>query len=689
MTQYIELSRLTSAAAMKKYTLSLSFPENPTKIEYDKELNPEQLKVVTEADGPCLVLAGPGSGKTRTLIYRIAYLLEKGIPPPNILLMTFTNKAAHQMQNRLEVLLKAKPSGLWCGTFHHIGNRSLRMYAKHLGLSEDFGILDEEDQKGLIKICIKALKARQENARLFPSPGLIQSIISYSRNSKQDIEKTIMQRYSHAVDFIDDINKIYNLYEARKKRSNNLDYDDLLTEWIKLLKTVPSANERFTRQFRYVLVDEYQDTNRLQFELIKLLGAYHKNVLAVGDDAQSIYSFRAADLRNILDFPAEFAGTKIFKLQTNYRSVTPILGIANNVIEKNQHQFQKVLVGTRADTAADRPNLIPVKDVYSQSAFVAQRVIEMKEEGLPLNEIAVLYRAHYQSAELELELVKRGVPYVIRGGVRFFEQAHIKDVLSYLRIIQNPQDEISWVRALSLHGGIGSGYADKIFQKISSCGAALPEIFSAKVKNILGQDFIPKRAGAGFEGFKKIMTAILEEDTSKHADSMIHKILTAGYEMYVLANFENADDRLDDIKELANFAHTYKDLKDFLADTALREGFKGETILGSEEGEEEAITLSTVHQAKGLEWKTVFIIGLCDGQFPHPKSFEEPAQLEEERRLFYVAITRAKDCIYLLHPMTRFDYNYGTVISRPSLFLQELEEGLYEKWEIEEEPELC
>ncbi len=670
---------------MKKYTLSLNLPENPTKIEYNKELNPEQLKVVTEADGPCLVLAGPGSGKTRTLIYRITYLLEKGIPAPNILLMTFTNKAAHQMQNRLELLLKARPSGLWCGTFHHIGNRSLRMYAKHLGLSEDFGILDEEDQKALIKICVKALRSKQENARLFPSPGLIQGVISYSRNSKQDIEKTIMHRYPHAVDFIDDINKIYKLYETRKRKSNSLDYDDLLTEWIKLLKTTPSANERFTRQFRYVLVDEYQDTNRLQFDIIKLLGAYHKNVLVVGDDAQSIYSFRAADLRNILDFPSEFPGTKIFKLQTNYRSVTPILNIANNVIQRNQHQFQKVLVGTRTDAALDKPNLIPVKDMYSQSAFIAQRIIEMKEEGLPLGEIAVLYRAHYQSAELELELVKRGVPYVIRGGVRFFEQAHIKDVLSYLRIIQNPQDEISWIRALSLHNGIGSGYADKIFQKIISSGLPLPEIFTAKGKNIFGADFIPRRASAGFEGFKKIMGAILEEDIYKHADAMIHKILTAGYEMYILANFENADDRLDDIKELANFAHTYKDLKDFLADVTLREGFKGETIMGSRAEEEESITLSTVHQAKGLEWKAVFIIGLCDGQFPHPKSFEEPSQLEEERRLFYVAVTRAKDQVYFLHPMTRFDYNYGTVISRPSLFLQELEEDLYEKWEIEEE----
>ncbi|MDD5449238.1 MAG: ATP-dependent helicase [Candidatus Omnitrophica bacterium] len=667
---------------MKKYTLSLNFPDRPTRIDYKKELNPEQLKVVTEAEGPCLVLAGPGSGKTRTLIYRLAYLLEKGIPAQNILLMTFTNKAAHEMQNRLEVILKAKPTGLWCGTFHHIGNRSIRMYSKHLALNENFGILDEEDQKALIRICSKEVKTGEGPDRLFPAPALIQAIISYSRNSKRDLEKTIFERYPQASAFIEEIKKIGRLYEQRKKKSNNLDYDDLLTDWIRLLKTSLLVNERFTRQFRYILVDEYQDTNRLQFDIIKLLSAFHRNILVVGDDAQSIYSFRAADIRNILDFPSNFEGTKIFKLETNYRSVSPILNIANNIIRKNEHQFPKQLTGSRKDGPSEKPNLIPVKDMYSQSAFIAQRVIELKEGGVPLDDIAVLYRAHYQSVEVELELVKRSIPYVIRGGVRFFEQAHIKDVLSYLRIIQNPQDEISWLRALSLHPGIGSGYADKIFQRIIKNKVSLKDALEEKIPP--AGDPLPKRARAGFESFKKIMRPLLGEGDGSGADTMIHDILNNGYEGYILSNFENAEDRLDDIKELANFAHTYKDLKGFLTDITLREGFKGETLLNAPEGRDEAITLSTIHQAKGLEWKAVFIIGLCDGQFPHPKSSEEPAQLEEERRLFYVAVTRAKDQIYLLHPMTRFDYNYGTVISRPSPFLQELEEDSYERWEVEE-----
>lgn len=659
----------------------MNVQNKPFRIDYKKDLNPEQYKVVIEADGPCLVLAGPGSGKTRTLLYRLAYILENGVPPQNVLLMTFTNKASHEMQHRVEILLKTKPKGLWCGTFHHIGNRSIRMYAKQLGLSEDFGILDEEDQKALIKICIKSLKSNLGSSKLFPSPSIIQAIITYSRNAKQTTEKTILGKYPHLMNVINEIEDTNQLYERKKRKSNNLDYDDLLTDWIRLLKTVPSANERFTRQFRYILVDEYQDTNRPQFDIIKLLWTYHKNILVVGDDAQSIYSFRAADIHNILDFPSQFKDTKIFKLQTNYRSVSPILDFANNIIQKNQNQFSKTLIGTRKDLANEKPNLIPVRDLYAQSAFVTQRMLELQEEGTSLNEIAVLYRAHYQSAELELELLKKGIPYIIRGGVRFFEQAHIKDVLSYLKVIQNPQDELSWIRALSLHPGIGSGYADKIFQKFIKSRLAIKEALESKLF-----DFLPKKATNGLEGFKKILIRLSSDKLFLHPDAMVQEILKNGYEDYALSNFENGRDRLDDIKELANFAHTYKDLKEFLTDVTLREGFKGETILRTADAEEEHIILSTIHQAKGLEWKVVFIIGLCDGQFPHPKSLEEPNQLEEERRLFYVAVTRAKDQIYLLHSMTRFDYNYGAIISRPSMFLQELPAGCYEKWEINEEP---
>jgi len=687
MSLYLEAVRPIFITAhldkrMKRYTITVDGHRPSFTIDYQNDLNPEQYKVVTEADGPSLVLAGPGSGKTRTLIYRLAFILENGVPAQNILLMTFTNKAAHQMQYRLELLLKAKPVGLWCGTFHHIGNRSLRMYAPRLGIRDDFGILDEEDQKDLIKICAKALKARTEASKLFPSPTVIQAIISYARNSKQPIEKIIEERYPYHAQFCDDIKKIHTFYERKKRESNNLDYDDLLTEWIRLLETAPSARERFTKQFRYILVDEYQDTNRLQFDIITLLSSHHKNILAVGDDAQSIYSFRAADIRNILDFPRHFEGTKIFKLQTNYRSVSPILNLANSIIQKNQQQFQKVLVAARGDSSGERPNRIALKDLYAQSAFVAQRVLELREEGIPLDDIAVLYRAHYQSAELELELIKRSIPYIIRGGVRFFEQTHIKDVLSFVRIMQNPSDELAWVRALMLHPGIGSRYAQTIFEKFSTGRHSITDITGPSFGK-----FLPERARRGFDEFKKTVKELSALELSSSPDVMIQAVLKNGYENYALSNFENGRDRIDDIKELANFAHTYKGTKDFLADVTLREGFRGETILGADDADDEHLILSTIHQAKGLEWKEVFMIGLCDGQFPHPKSFDDPAQLEEERRLFYVGVTRAKDRLYLVHPMTRYDYTYGTVISRPSMFLQELPDTGYEQWEIEQADE--
>lgn len=664
-----------SREKVKTYYLRSDSLVKSYRIDYKEHLNPEQLEVVMNGDGPCLVLAGAGSGKTRTLIYRLAYLLETGISPQNILLMTFTNKAARHMQNRIELLLGYRPKGLWSGTFHHIGNRCIRLYASYLGLTKGFGILDEEDTRNLIKMCIKDMKADSTRFKI-PSPAVIQSIISFSRNSKQDIEDTIYEQYPHLVGLTKFIKEVFGVYQQRKRKSNTLDYDDLLTEWIRLLETVPSARERFTRQFRYILVDEYQDTNFLQFDILKLLWSYHKNILVVGDDAQSIYSFRAAQIKNILEFPSVFKGTRIFKLQTNYRSVKEILDLANNIIIHNKGQFHKELVGVRNTNSGQRPILVTTRDLQVQAEFVAQRVLELRDSGIGLNEIAVLYRAHYQSAELQFELTKRGIPFITRGGIRFFEQAHIKDVLAFLKILHNPSDEISWLRALCLYPNIGTTYAERIFQRYISIGGSL--------NSILKKDFItslPKRITQSFDMFKKTMRAILKEGVDAKPDLLIEIILKSGYREYVLLNYENAQDRIDDLHELINFAHTYETLKEFLVDITLRESFKGETMNGVEiHKENEYLVLSTIHQAKGLEWKAVFLIGLCEGQFPHPKSIDNLQQLEEERRLFYVTVTRAKDILYLVRPSTRYDYNYGTVITRPSLFLKELDKKLYERW---------
>ncbi|MBI3252116.1 MAG: ATP-dependent helicase [Candidatus Omnitrophica bacterium] len=666
----------------KKYLLKTA--QNPAgvyAIDYKAELNPSQHEVVTHAEGPCLVLAGAGSGKTRTLVYRVAYLLERGVRPENILLVTFTNKAALEMRTRVETLLRTKAKGLWCGTFHHIGNRILRMHGAAMGLPNDFGILDEEDSRSLVKSCIQSVMSHSPETR-FPKPAVVTSVLSFMVNAQKTLPDVLAGHYPHLVSFERDLGKIKTLYDEKKRKTHNLDYDDLLLKWIELLTKSSEVREKLTAQFQYCLVDEYQDTNRLQHELIRILSGRHRNILVVGDDAQSIYSFRAAEIKNILDFPESYPNSKIFKLETNYRSTRSILALANESIKQNVHQFPKTLRSLHGE--GTRPEVVKVRDGRQQADFTAQRILELKEAGAGLSEIAVLFRAHYQAAELELELARRGIPYLVRGGIRFFEQAHIKDVLSFLKILSNPLDEIAWRRALMLQPGIGPGYAEKIFGLVEKEGGNLE-----KTAAISFGQALPPRVREGLHSFKKILKSLLSGEKRDRPDALAEEVLEQGYNKHVLLNFENARDRLEDLRQLVNFAHTYKNLKDFLADVTLRESFKGETILdpGGEGAVEEELVLSTIHQAKGLEWKAVFVIGLAEGQFPHAKSMEKEEELEEERRLFYVAATRAKEELILIQPLTRFDYQAGTVINRPSLFLEELPADVYDTIEVEENQE--
>ena len=660
---------------MKKYILHEPTGMVETHIDFKGNLNEQQYEVVTGAEGPCLVLAGAGSGKTRTLIYRLAFLLERGVPPQNILLMTFTNKAAREMQDRTEMLLKYRPKGLWSGTFHHVGNRSLRMHAPEVGFKREFGILDQDDSRALIKVSMKSIDKRAKEEK-FPKPSVVQAIMSLAVNTKRSITDVLDIRYPYFLKFAPDLEKIKTTYEAKKLSSGNMDYDDLLYKWKCLFENSPSVRRRFTEQFKYVLVDEYQDTNALQADIIDMLCEHHRNILAVGDDAQSIYSFRGARVENILQFPERFTDARIFKLETNYRSTPEILDLANDSLTNNTNQFSKVLKAV--NPSLDLPALVEVRDPYSQARFIAQRVLEMREEGLELKDVAVLFRAHYQSAELEMELVKRGIPYVVRGGIRFFEQAHIKDVLAYLRILVNPSDEIAWMRTLTMCPGIGPGYAEKIYQTFINSGRDI----MAFVRSHDISKVVPKKAQVGYARFKKIMGTITSPEAGQVAGELIEAVLEEGYETYLLANFDNAKDRVDDIHELINFSHEYTGIGDFLNDITLRESFKGETV-SSENEEDEQLVLSTIHQAKGLEWEAVMVIGLCEGQFPHPKAMSEENEMEEERRLFYVASTRAKRQLYLIHPVTRYDYQMGTVVARRSRFLEELSPGDYEVWEVD------
>ena len=656
---------------MDEYILKNQEPNYGFKINYRAELNEEQYQVVTQGDGPCLVLAGAGSGKTRTLVYRVAYLLEKGANPNSILLVTFTNKAAREMTGRLELLLKDQVKGLWSGTFHHIGNRLLRTYGQAIGLNPNFNILDNEDSKSLIKACRQSVSL--PNDKYFPKADLIHKIISLSVNSKNNISDLINRRFSQIDEnYIPLIEKIGNLYQARKKQANALDFDDLLSEWNRLLLESESVREKLAKQFKYILVDEYQDTNYIQGEIINHLAGDDQNVLVVGDDSQSIYSFRGAVVENILDFPKNFSQTKTFKLEINYRSTPEILGLANESIRHNRHKFDKKLRTHKK--SGERPALVALDSVDSQADFICQRILDLqKEERINLNEIAVLFRAHFQSLELELAMNKRNIPYVMRGGLRFFEQAHIKDVVAYLRILANHLDEVSWVRILQLQTGIGPATVDLIWQNIRQVGS---------LKQILEKSFnLPLKAAGGWTEARNILLKLYSLEPSG-LSALIETILTFGYQKMVRNNFENSEDRLADLEQLAIFADRYDSLDKFLVDTALGENFKGSKLVENKESILEAVILSTIHQAKGLEWKAVFIISLLDGQFPNAKAFDNYQDLEEERRMFYVASTRAQDQLYLTYPIFS---SYTGQINQVSQFVKELPKNVYEKWKVKDE----
>ncbi len=649
---------------MKKYQLK-SF-SSPSNINYSDTLNEQQLKVVTSADGPALVLAGAGSGKTRVLIHRLAYLLEKGEAPGNILLVTFTNKAAAEMIHRAEVLMKSSLTGLWAGTFHHIGNITLRKESERIGYSPNFTIVDRADAQDLIEDCIDELGYGNQ-AKLFPKKKVISDIQSLAINCQKDLDDVVREFYSHLEEFLPFLKKVLSRYKKKKQASNVMDFDDLLNRWLELLQD-KEVCEKYSRQFKYILVDEYQDTNKLQFEILKKLSSFHRNILVVGDDAQSIYSFRGAEIHNLLDFPQIFEGTKIFKLEINYRSTPQVLSLANEIIKHNINQFPKELQAIKA--ASDMPTVVKTRDVYQQAKFVAQRVLELNREGIPLQEMAVLFRSRFQALELEMELMKRNIPYVVRGGVRFFEQAHIKDTLSYLKILINPQDELSFKRAISLHKGIGRGYALKVWRKYVAEGKDYKEVIRE----------LPKRQQEGAKDFFACLNKIKKIESPQKAI----KEIIASYKDYCYLSFDNPDERLQELEELAKMASDYPTIRRFLVEVGGYEEFKGETMISDSE-RNEILVLSTIHQAKGLEWEGVFIIGMGDYEFPHPKALNGEGNLEEERRLFYVATTRAKTVLHVSYSETKYTFKNGVILNKPSMFLNELSRRNYEEMAVEEE----
>ena len=578
------------------------------------------------------------------------------------------------MLSRVEVLLGRDVKDIWGGTFHSVGNRILRRHAKLIGYESNFTILDRADSKELIDSCIGDANI-DVKARRFPKGDNLQSIFGLATNKDKKIVDVIAYNYPQFEALTDEIEAISLAYKEKKKKHNLMDFDDLLFFWWKLLADNGEVAARYAGKFLHVLVDEYQDTNLLQAKIISILASGHHNIMAVGDDSQSIYSFRGAHFKNIMNFPRVYPGAKVFKLEINHRSVPEILELANQSIVNAKERFNKELKARRA--GGQKPVLLPFSTVYEQASFIAQRMLELREEGRTLNEMAVLYRSHYQSMEIQMELTKRGIPFEVRSGLRFFEEAHIKDVLAHLKVFHNPYDAIAWARVLKLLERIGSRTAEKIFQKITQSLKPLEDILSDEIISL-----VPRGGERAFRLFQERLRK-LSERVDKPAE-MIKTITESSYEDYLKTRYPNYRERLEDLEQLGSYATQFKDLEELLSALALVSGLESETVVGGEETESEACILTTVHQAKGLEWKVVFVVWLADGRFPSYLSFGKEEEMEEERRLFYVAVTRAKDELYLSYPLICSGYE-GQVLMKTSRYLEEVPEELFDKWEVEEE----
>jgi DNA helicase-2/ATP-dependent DNA helicase PcrA len=660
--------------------MNLPSPRSRFSLDYAKELNPQQLAVVKAAEGPILVIAGAGSGKTRVVTYRVAYLLEAGVHPANILLVTFTNKAAREMLRRVELLMPAAvgvSSRIWGGTFHHIGNRILRRHAPLVGFQPNYTILDQEDAKSLMETCISELRLNPKGSH-FPRGEVLENMVGLSVNTQRPLEDIVWERFPYFYDLLEDIRTVAGHYRKRKKELNCLDFDDLLLYWKALLQDHPEVRARYGEQFRHILVDEYQDTNRIQSDIIDLLAEKHGNLMVVGDDSQSIYSFRGAHFANILSFPDRYPSAKAFKLEINYRSTPEILHLANSSILFNRHQFPKKLRTVRPKGAV--PCLVPLQDVLEQAYFVGQKIEEIRDGGTSLSEIAVLYRAHYHSMELQMELTRKGIPFQVRSGLRFFEQAHIKDVCAYLKIICNPMDELAWKRVLQLYPKVGKATAEKIWRLVSS-GIADPWT-AMDSKEMMTK--VPARAREGWSDLTRLVVQLRREGMTSDPADMIEAILQGGYETILQVKYPNYESRTDDLRQLAVFAGQYASCQDFLSDLALLTSIEGEPQF-IEEGDG-MLTLSSVHQAKGLEWSAVFVIWLAEGRFPAARSLSDSGGEgeEEERRLFYVAVTRARDELFLCYPRFAADRGGGETTQRPSRFISELSGEEYERVDPDE-----
>lgn len=633
-----------------------------------RELNQAQYAFATASDPVVLGLAGPGSGKTRALVYRAAHLVKCGVAPEEILLLTFTNKAAEEMKERLKKLLDFWPQELWAGTFHSIGARILRRHAALTGRGSNFTILDEDDSRSLLKQLVSGLSQSlgEEEKKLLLKGGFLARVISQARNSGLTIKEVMEEAYCYRIEYLELVQNLAALYEQKKKEINAFDFDDLLLCWLELFEQHPEIRESYRQRFKHVLVDEFQDTNVVQGRIVDLF-AGSSSICVVGDDAQSIYAFRFAHVGNILSFPEKYPHCQVVRMEQNYRSTPEIVALANCSISYNREQLHKRLFSK--NPPGDKPWIVGARNAIQEASFVSQRIQELHREGLPLREMAVLYRSSYLATELEFALVRRGIPYRTYGGVKFLQKAHIKDVLAYLKVIYNPADEGAWRRIATLQPGLGPSTFDALWSKLRQQSDPLEAALQGKVG--------PSRGKAGWEA---LCAALREARTrGKEVAQAIESIMAENYDAILRKNYpEQYEERLRGIERLAMYSERFPDLDRFLESLVLEESlFDGDAGLASGD----CLTLSTIHSAKGKEWEAVFIIGMNGGHFPSSRG--DVREIPEERRLFYVAVTRARRFLTLSTYWEDYRH-WGAAAGGPSLFLQELPQECYEPVLLEE-----
>ncbi|MBZ0200889.1 MAG: ATP-dependent helicase [Ignavibacteriaceae bacterium] len=666
--------------SLKKYTLKRVNQETGfTKkaidearfiINYKNELNAAQYEAASAVEGSYLIIAGAGTGKTRTLVYRVSRLIESRYDPRSILLLTFTRKAANEMMNRATVLLDNRCSKILGGTFHSFANATLRRYSKAAGVDPSFTILDQGDNEDVINL-IRSQAGFITKEKRFPNKKTLNKVFSFSVNTNRKVEDIIEESYPHFFDQIDNILDIQKVFVDYKRRNNLLDYDDLLV-YLRDFLTDPSNKARaLLSSIKFVMVDEYQDTNKLQADIVNGLTQISKNIMVVGDDSQSIYSFRGANYKNILEFPNLFRDVQIIKLEQNFRSTQSILNFANHINDRAVEKYTKVLYSKHE--MGELPQIVATANENLQSKFIVDKILELREENVPLQEIAVLFRSSYFSFDLEIELNKANIPYQKFGGMKFVETAHIKDVLAFLRIAANPKDVVSWYRVLLLHEGVGPKTAQKILDELATARLTI----KANPESITSFKYSDK-LGALFQ-------LLYELHTKKELPSEKVQRVFNYYHPLFKAAYDDWNKRSKDLEIFHNITENYKSLDTFLSDMAIEPIIDSVVDISPEDKEEEYITLSTIHSAKGLEWHSVFIIHVVDGFFPSNRAAESLEQLEEERRLMYVASTRAKKNLFITYPMNLFDREAGTTLSKPSRFISDITKELAEGWLLDDE----